>query len=69
MSAGVLSYGLDFVYSQYWALQPWVWAVQFSSILAGGAFWAGLGAFWVGGAIIRTGVASNLLSGDSAAGA
>lgn len=64
MAAGILSYGLDFFYSQYWTLQPWVWPVQIGSILAGGAFWAGFGAYRAGRAIIRTGVAANLLSGD-----
>ena len=64
MAAGVLSYGLDFFYSQYWTLQPWIWPIQIVSILIGGAFWAGFGAHRVGNAIVRTGVAANLRSGD-----
>ncbi|MDY7029796.1 MAG: ECF transporter S component [Spirochaetota bacterium] len=61
--SGVFSYILDFVYSQYWSLQPWVWAVQLISVAVGGAFWAGFIATKIGRGIIKTGAAVNLLSG------
>jgi len=69
MVSGIFSYFLDFFYSQYWTLQPWVWIIQIVSIVLGGAFWAGFVAHRVGKGIIKTGAASNLLSGDDAIGA
>lgn len=62
--SSLFSYTLDFFYSQYWTLQAWVWPIQIVSISLGGIFWAGLLAYSIGRGIIRTGVASNLLSGD-----
>ncbi|MFQ3621143.1 MAG: ECF transporter S component [Spirochaetales bacterium] len=66
--AGVFSYILDFFYSQYWTLQPWVWPIQFISIVAGGVFWAGWLAYRIGQGIQKTGVAANLLSGEDTSG-
>jgi len=62
--SGVFSYVLDFVYSQYWSLQPWVWGVQLVSVAVGGAFWAGFVGKQLGNGIIKTGAANNLLSGN-----
>ena len=64
--AGVFSYVLDFFYSQYWTLQPWVWPIQLASILVGGAFWAGWLAYRIGRGIQKTGVTANLLSSEDA---
>jgi ABC-type thiamin/hydroxymethylpyrimidine transport system permease subunit len=65
--SSLCSYALDFFYSQYWTLQAWVWPIQIVSISLGGIFWAGWLSYTVGRGIIRTGVASNLLSGDDLA--
>jgi energy-coupling factor transport system substrate-specific component len=62
--SSLFSYTLDFFYSQYWTLQAWVWPIQIVSVSVGGIFWAGIVAYAIGRGIIRTGVASNLLSGD-----
>ncbi len=65
--SSLFSYALDFFYSQYWTLQAWVWPIQIVSVSVGGIFWAGILAYAIGRGIIRTGVASNLLSGDDLA--
>ncbi|HOV37800.1 MAG TPA: ECF transporter S component [Spirochaetales bacterium] len=62
--AGIFSYILDFFYSQYWTLQPWIWPIQLICIVAGGAFWAGFVAYRIGKGIQKTGVTANLLSGE-----
>ena len=64
MAAAVLSYALDFFYSQFWTLKPWIWPVQLGSFLIGGAFWSGFAAYRIGKGIIRTGAAQNLRSGN-----
>ncbi|MCA1950124.1 MAG: ECF transporter S component [Treponema sp.] len=64
LGSSIFSYILDFFYSQYWTLQPWVWPIQIISVSAGGLFWAGWLAYRIGRGIIRTGVASNLRCAD-----
>ncbi len=63
-ASALCSYILDFFYSQYWTLQPWLWPVQIIAISVSGLFWAGWLSYQIGRGIIRTGVTSNLLSGD-----
>jgi energy-coupling factor transport system permease protein len=61
--AAAASYALDFFYSGYFGLAPWIWAVQIVSILASGAVWAGLAAWMIGRGIVRTGAAGGLRAG------
>ena len=59
--SGLLSWMLDFVYSNYLTLAHWIWAVQSGSALIGGAFWAGVVAWLIARGILRTGVMQNIM--------
>jgi len=59
--SGLFSWGLDFVYSSYWTLTPWVWLVQIVAVLVSGIVLAGLLSLVLGKALIKTGVLRNLL--------
>ena len=61
MVAGIFSYILDFFYSHYAGLQPWVIGVQLVSIVISGAILGGLLAFLIGRGIIKTGVLRTIL--------
>ncbi|RKX79617.1 MAG: thiamine ABC transporter permease [Spirochaetes bacterium] len=63
--AGVFAYILDFFYSHYAGLQPWVWAVQIISVIISGVVLAGLLSYYVGKGIIKTGVLQNILPEES----
>jgi energy-coupling factor transport system substrate-specific component len=59
--SGILSWMLDFVYSNYLGLAHWIWAVQAGSVIIGGAFWAGFLAWLIGRGVLRTGVLQSIL--------
>lgn len=59
--SGVLSWLLDFFYSNYLGLAPWIWAVQVGSVIVGGVVWAGIVAWLIGRGILKTGVLKNML--------
>jgi len=61
MAAGIFSYILDFFYSHYAGLQPWVIVVQVISIVISGAILGGLLAYLLGRGIIKTGVLRTIL--------
>jgi len=60
-ASGICSYTLDFFYSHYAGLQPWVWGIQIVSIVAGGVVLGGLLAYWVGKKLIASGAVRSLL--------
>lgn len=59
--AGLFSYILDFFYSHYAGLEPWVIAVQIVSALISGAVFGGLVAYLIGSGILKTGVMRTIL--------
>jgi energy-coupling factor transport system substrate-specific component len=64
--SGVFSWALDFVYSQYIALAPWIWGFQVVSVAVSGALLAGALSWYVGKGIIRTGALRSVLPNASA---
>jgi len=54
--SGILSWMLDFVYSNYSGLAHWVWFVQVGSVIVSGAVWAGLVGWLIARGVLRTGV-------------
>ncbi len=61
MSSALFSWILDFFYSQYWTLAPGVLALQLGSFLLSGALLAGLGVWFLGQSVVRTGAARSLI--------
>ena len=59
--SGVCSWVLDFFYSQYITLAPWIWGVQLVSITVSGIVLAGLLSYYLGKGLIKTGVLRSLL--------
>ncbi len=53
--SGVFSWVLDFFYSQYIALAPWVWAVQIGCVIVSGIILAGALSWFVGKGVLATG--------------
>jgi len=62
--SGVLSWILDFFYSNYAGLQAWVWIVQVVSVIVSGALLGGLLAWLIGRGIVKTGVMQGTIEQD-----
>jgi len=62
--SGVLSWILDFFYSNYFGLQAWVWIVQVVSVIISGALLGGLLAWLIGRGIVKTGVMQGTIEQD-----
>jgi len=63
--SGLFSWGIDFFWSSYWTLSPWVWAVQIASVVVSGVVLAGLVSWLLGKGLVKTGVLRNLLPEES----
>ena len=59
--SGLFSWTLDFFYSQYISLAPWIWAFQIGSVVVSGALLGGALAWLVGKGIIRTGALRSVM--------
>jgi len=62
--SALFSWVLDFVYSQYWTLAPWIWFVQIGSFVVSAFLLAGLLAWGLGRALIKSGAVRSLLPNE-----